>query len=66
MESETIFKISILILAIVHAVLSILSYTDNYISEKEDAIISTSTFELLSTLVCVLIAILAGILIWDN
>lgn len=66
MELDQKIHIAILLLAAIHAVLSSFSYANYVISDKDDAVIKTETFELLSITVCVIIFILAAMLIMNN
>jgi len=66
MDGETKLKLYILILALIHAILSGLSYFDVVkIDDTEDAILSHSTFELISFLICLIILCLSGFLMYE-
>jgi hypothetical protein len=66
MDGETKLKFYILILALIHAILSGLSYFDVVkIDDTEEAILSHSTFELISFLICLIILCLSGFLMYE-
>ena len=64
---ELQYKIPLFILALIHALGSGLSYLDVIkINDETDAIVSHSTYKLISTIICILMLILSALLLMEE